>query len=357
MSIKGRLSNKKTAVYQFLIRHPLLDAWQYALRNRKDKRTLRKIAGRDGLVLKCCSYGNANKDKCIYHISFGGARHGFFAQFRTLLKYLAYADRFGFYPVVEWSREIPYAEKESIHGTYNPFEYYFVQPAGISVEEMRTSYNVFSSEEIHVTDFFLDREIPDGENGYVISERFIERLAAVMKKYIRLNEWTEGYMQKEIGGLFGGRKTIGVHVRGSDYKGGYNNHPTIVPVGDYIRAADDMIRTGRYEQIFLATDDAQALRAFTEAFGSRLVYYTDVMRTDGDVSVAFCASERNNHKYLLGLEVLRDMLSLAACDGLVAGISQVSNCARIARKSYGREYEHMVILDRGINHTGNNFVR
>ncbi|WWR15423.1 O-fucosyltransferase family protein [Lachnospiraceae bacterium JLR.KK008] len=357
MSIKGRLSRKKTAVYQFLINHPLLDALQYALRSYKDKGKLHRIAGRDGLVLKCHAYGNDNRDKCIYHISFGGARHGFFAQFRTLLKYLAYADRFGFYPVVEWSREIPYAEQDSIHGTYNPFEYYFSQPAGVSVEEMWTSYNVFQSEEIHVTDFFLDREIRGGEDGYLISEPFIDRLAGVMKKYIRLNDWTDAYMRREISVLLGGRKTIGVHVRGSDFKGGYNNHPTFVPVEEFLRAADNMMKNGRYEQVFLATDDVGAIKAFAKVFGDRLVYYGDVMRTEGEVSVAFCNSQRKNHKYLLGLEVLRDMLSLAACDGLVAGISQVSNCARIARKSYGRQYEDMVILDRGINHTGNNFVR
>ena len=42
--------------------------------------------------------------------------------------------------------------------------------------------------------------------------------------------------------------------------------------------------------------------------------------------VAFEKSGRKKHKYRLGLEVLRDMHTLAMCDGLVVGISQVAVC-------------------------------
>ena len=357
MSIRGRLSRTKSDLYQILVRHPFLDALQYLVRNFNNKEQCRRIAGRDGLVLKCNFYGNSNKDKCIYYIRFGGAEHGFFGQFRILLKYLAYADRIGFYRVVEWPNNFPYAEKEGVRGIQNPFEYYFDQPMGISLEDMRKSYNVFCGEEIHITDFYLDKEIPGGEEGYMISEAFIERLAEIMRKYIRLNSWTENYMQQEIGGLLQNKKTVGVHVRGSDYKKNYNNHPAIVPVKEYIRAAERLMRSGKYEQVFLATDDMEALELFSSVFADKLVYYKDVIRTKGNVSVAFSKKRRNNHRYRLGLEVLRDMMSLAACDGLVAGISQVSNCARITRRSDEKNYEDMVILDRGINHTRNDFVR
>lgn len=357
MSVKGRLSRKKSDIYRILIKHPFLDALQYAVRNRKNKEKCRRMAGRNGLDMQCRSYGNINKDKCIYYIRFGDKTHGFFALFRILLKYLAYADRFGFYPVVEWSREIPYAEEETICGTLNPFEYYFEQPMGISVKEVKQSYNVFQSEEIHVTDFFLDKEIEGGEDGYLMSEIFLSKLSEIAGKYIRLNQWTEQYMQKEIACLLRDKKTVGVHVRGSDYKSGYNNHPTIVPVEEYLQEAKKLFSSGRYEQVFLATDDDQALQLFKNTFGEKLVYFRDVVRTSGKTSVAFSEASREKHKYLLGLEVLRDMLSLTACDGLVAGISQVSNCARIIKKSRNIEYEDIKILYKGINHTKNNFVR
>lgn len=357
MSIKGRLLQKKTAVYEMLLRHPFLDVLQHAVRMRKDADVCRRLAGRDGLVLKCDSYGEANRNKCLYYIYFGGAEHGFFAQFRNLLKYLAYADRFGFYPVVEWSREIPYAEKELMQGTMNPFEYYFRQPSDISLEEMRKSYNVFRAEEIHIRDFFLNQEIPEGEKGYQMSETFLERMAQIADKYIQLNAQTEEYIKEQIDSLLQGRKTLGVHVRGSDYRGGYNNHPVIVLTEEYAQATESLLQTGSYEQIFLATDDLSALRMFQKRFGEKLVYYKDVMRTKDSVSVAFSQSERPHHCYLLGLEVLRDMLSLTACDGLVAGISQVSICTQIMKRSRQETYADKVILDKGINHSNCNFVR
>lgn len=356
-TVKGFISRKKSDIYQILIKHPFLDALQYVIRNSRNKDKCRSIAGRNGLIMQCASFGSENKERCIYYIRFGGARHGFFAQFRTLLKYIAYADRFGFAPVIEWSRELPYAEKEPVHGTLNPFEYYFEQPAGISMKEAKMSYNVFLSESIHITDAFLNQELFGGENGYAVSEEYVKRMGAVVQKYIRLNKWTKEYMEHELKTLLNNKKTVGVHVRGSDYKGRYNNHPTLVPIQDYVDSAEQLMQSGKYEQIFLATDDMDAICKFEERFGGQLVYYRDVVRTDGDVSVAFSDSTRKNHHYLLGLEVLRDMYSLAECDGLVAGISQVSNCARIVKSSYGKEYENMTILDKGINHTSVNFAR
>ena len=56
-----------------------------------------------------------------------------------------------------------------------------------------------------------------------------------------------------------------------------------------------------------------------------------------------------NHHYRLGYEVLRDMYALAACDGLVAGLSQVVNCARIVKESSGEEYDTLCIINNGIN--------
>lgn len=356
MSIRGRIFRQKTKIYHFLKEHPFLDAMQYVLRNYKNKEICRNIANRNGLVLRCRTYGNDNKNKCIYYICVGKYEFGFFALFRITLKYLAYADRFGFCPVIEWSKDIPYAEREVVMNTKNPYEYYFDQPTNISLKEIETSYNVFESDEIHITDFFLDKEIIDGEDGYFMSEQFIDYLSEITRKYVKLNAWTDNYVENEIRKVINGKKTLGVHVRGSDFKQGYNNHPVIVPIEDYIKISKKMLEEG-YEQIFLATDDVKALEEFSSVFMEKLVYYHDVIRTTGKVSVAFSESVRKNHHYLLGLEVLRDMYSLAACDGLVAGISQVSNCARIVKKSYKKEYEDMIILNRGVNHTANNFVR
>ena len=345
-NIRGYLSRKKTDVYVFLKKHPFLDALQYVVRNCKNSEICRDIARRNGLQLKCFSYGEHNKERNIYYIQVGKPEFGFFALFRITLKYLVYAERFGFVPVIKWSKNISFAERKAVLGTDNPFEYYFKQPGQISIEEAEESYNVFAAEEVHITDFFLNKEIPKGEEGYVMSEEYMEYLARIVKRFIHLNEWTESYLKDQIEKVVGKRRTIGVHVRGSDFKKGYNNHPAIVSVDDYLDATKSLFEEGDYEQVFLATDDAGAIKRFQDIFGDKLVFYSDVIRTDGVESVAFSQSERENHHYLLGLEVLRDMYSLTFCDGLVAGISQVSNCARIVKKSYETEYKDKIILNK-----------
>ena len=58
-----------------------------------------------------------------------------------------------------------------------------------------------------------------------------------------------------------------------------------------------------------------------------------------------------------GYEVLRDMYALAFCDGLVAGLSQVVNCARIVKESSGEEYDTLCIINNGINISGKQFTK
>lgn len=92
-----------------------------------------------------------------------------------------------------------------------------------------------------------------------------------------------------------------------------------------------------------------------KAFGSKLLFYSDVKRTSEQQSVAFSDSRRKNHHFRLGLEVLRDAYTLAMCDGLIAGVSQVSICSEIVKKSKGEKYTYKKICDKGVYHNGNLF--
>ena len=103
-----------------------------------------------------------------------------------------------------------------------------------------------------------------------------------------------------------------------------------------------------FQRIFLATDDVDTVNLFKKEFGEKLLTYADVTRSDGEVSVAFSEAGRMNHHYLLGQEVLRDMYTLAKCDGLIAGKSQVSICAYIQKRTTG-DYCYREILDAGYN--------
>jgi len=107
-------------------------------------------------------------------------------------------------------------------------------------------------------------------------------------------------------------------------------------------------KEGGFTHIFLATDDNTRLEAFKERYGERLLYYEDVHRGEGVRLAILDALDRENTHYLDGLEALRDMYTLAACDGLIAGLSQISISARIRRLADYGPFEYMNILDKGL---------
>ena len=162
-------------------------------------------------------------------------------------------------------------------------------------------------------------------------------------------------MQKEIKEIIGNKKTLAVHYRGTDFKMNYDNHPICVTIEQELEMIRTAMKNDGFEQIFLATDDMSAINAFEAELAGQVVFYHDVLRGNDTTSVAFSKSNRKEHHYLLAYEVLRDMLTLSACEGLIAGVSQVSICARIAKASRGEAYQFLQIIDNGKNYNHKKF--
>lgn len=278
----------------------------------------------------------------LYRIRIGSRGDGFFAEYRRLLNYLYYADQLHLIPYIEFTEDYTYAEKQPVHGHTNPFEYYFLQPC-VSEEESKTYRYILTNRDC---DQDFSRWLKP-ENGYDLSEEYVSAMADVSRRYIRPNKETEEMMQ-EASAFLGERKTLGVHVRLTDFKQNYYGHPICVTADRHLEAARKAVEKYRFEQIFLATDDVETVELFRKEFGEKLLTYPDITRSDGEVSVAFSRSSRENHHYLLGLEVLKDMYTLSLCSGLVAGKSQVSICAYIQRRMTG-DYEYREIIDVGYN--------
>ena len=72
-------------------------------------------------------------------------------------------------------------------------------------------------------------------------------------------------------------------------------------------------------------------------------------RSDGNVSVAMLDSNRENHKELLGYEVIRDVVALSLCDGFVGNLSMVSLAAQIEAEADNHEFVDKIVLTNGIN--------
>ncbi len=300
--------------------------------------------------------GTANPDKIIYYIEEDNKNLGFFAMYRGWLGYLYFADICGYTPVIYAGDNFAYKESKMINGTANPFEYYFIQPALISPQEARVSNKVIMSDLIHRK--MVSLILTGRESDYKYSKRYLHMMGHIVKKYMHFNDVTQTYLNESLMRLsfFENSRMLGIHLRGTDFRLQYNNHPVYVSEADCFVEVDRMMNSGSYNRIFLATDDVKILSNFKKKYGQCLCYYEDVQRSNNNKSVAFSNGNRDKHKYLLGLEVIRDMYTLSKCTGLVAGISQVAICAQINKLSRGEKYEDLRIIDKGIYKNSHLFV-
>lgn len=292
----------------------------------------------------------------VYFIKEDSKDLGFFAMYRAWLEYIYLADVCGMIPVVQAGSYFTYKEDEIINGTRNAFEYYFLQPMQIGVREARRTRDVLYSRVSHRKMVELVLTGKCAHYGY--TKRYMREMAHIARKYIRFNEQTQQYLAAGLERLsIGDAKVLGVHIRGTDFRKKYNNHPIYVTEEDCFREVDRLIQNKGYEKIFVATDDVRILHNFLKKYGEKMCFYEDVERSSKNRSVAFSKNGRRKHKYLLGLEVIRDMYTLSRCSGLVAGVSQVAICAQIHKLADRQRYEDLKIIDKGIYKNAHTFIR
>lgn len=336
----GRLKNKLEQ----------LEFAYYCFRKGSDARFRRRVKefDKENNTVFLENYGNKISKAPVYFIDMEELNSGFFAEYNKLLTLFYFADQYHLKPVVRFCKEYYYAEQHPVNGTDNPFEYYFLQPCGISVEDIMQCSCVLKSRKENSN---LAIALNENSGGYMRSEKYLSEMAKISAKYIRLNDIVTGKIQNDIKNLgIDLKNTLAVHVRGTDFKRNYNGHPVQVTIDEYLQEAFSIFQKGGYESLFLASDDSDAVEAFQKKFGDKVVYYQNVVRSSGIDTVMHSSLSRENHRYQLGLEVLRDMHTLAECGGLIAGLSQVSYAARIQKKSVGKEYADLIILDKGINY-------
>lgn len=296
-------------------------------------------------VLYFRNYGEENINTPIYYITYGVYNDetcGFWGMVNTVLKNLLFADFFHLTPVIEWQGGM-YSENIPVHGTTNVWEYYFKPVSSIDYRTVQRSAYVCPA-------MFGDTKIiySFGDETDEFTETNIKFLADIYGKYIVLNSDLERELYSDMKKIFNGKKTMGCHARGSDANWGLYGHPLPVSPEEYLDAAYECFCGGRYEQIFLATEDPILLQKFMDKFGDSLIYYQDVLRSAVSTIALAAESKEELYHYRMGYEVIRDVYTLAECDSLVGSTRLVPTSARIIKKALGKEYKICKIIDHGI---------
>lgn len=263
-------------------------------------------------------------DKRPYIIYRPSPGWGFWSNFSVILQGLDDADRMGLLPVVDMENHpTRYNEDTDELGTRNAWEYYFEQPAGLSLSDalsLSPLDNQGSVSGPYPTD-------PDA----VYPPALLARARELIGRYIRVKP---DILAKADALLLPGvhADVLGVHVRGTDMRTGHlPEHPIPPTAPTFLDQAAALDRDLHFKTVFLACDEHETVEIFREHFSSRLLL-CPVHRTSSSGIFAsdyqwLFDQQRHHHRYLLGLEVLLDALLLARCGHLLCGLSNVSKAA------------------------------
>ena len=268
---------------------------------------------------------------------------GFAAGLYLTLIEINFADTFGMTPVVEWGNTATYYEADMDRLTKNVFEYYFKPVSSVDYKEINDCRTVIEKKSRN--GFFFMKH----NNGYATEQDEVEKLGYLFKKYICLNAETKRYIEMNLKKIICSDTVLAVHVRGTDFNVGFKDHPRVIAAEEYLAKTKELYDSHKYTRIFLATDDINALELFKNEFKDELLYYADTFRSENSVGPHNTPSNRSMHYYKLGLEVLRDIFTLANCDSLICGLSGVAFAARYVNLALDRKFEEVIILDKGIN--------
>lgn len=268
-------------------------------------------------VLKECklyarSFGELNPDKLFYVIRRNGGSAGFFSNFVHVLSHIKIADNLNMIPVVDFQNfKTYYNESHPINGKNNSWEYYFSQPSSYSLDEVYQSKYVFYSDGDFPWELW-QKELRNKNNYKLFYNKYIRILPDVIDSVMMYDS-------------FFNTKILGIHFRGKEMNYAVN-HPFGATVEQMFYYTDMMLEKYTLEKIFLVTEEKDYQDLFVRRYGHK------VLLTD-----SFCISKinayniypRENHKYLLGFEILRDALLLSKCSFMLCSESNVSEFARM----------------------------
>lgn len=264
---------------------------------------------------------------------------GFFSNYWFVVGHLVFADKLKYIPVVDMQNyHTLYSEDHPVNGEKNVWNYYFENKNKISLEDIYDSKKFVLSE---------DRPLNKYGNRYSLKEyRFptinsIDFFNPLIKRYISIRpEIIEEFRIQWGNSVRGKNNILGIHVRGTDMKNIQDNHFVPVENEEYLRNTKEMIKKYKIDAIFVASDEKDVVQMFNDAFDEPeykklLVFSNPVYRNNVQYNVGKAVGIhdqtfvkiRENHRYLLGLEVLKDAWFLSKCNYLICGHSNVTNVA------------------------------
>ena len=195
---------------------------------------------------KISNYGNLNKDKTFYIIKRTPGT-GLFSNVVFVLNHLEIAKKYNFVPIVDMENfKTIYNERQKIYKTNNSWNYYFENVSEYTLEEAYKSNKV-----ITVSDKFFHYFKYNMED--LSFQNFIKNNILIKKKFLKISK---RFIKQNFG-----KKTLGVHFRGTSYKQS-PGHPLPATPKQMIKLVKNILKKDDIDKIFIATEEKNYLKIF-----------------------------------------------------------------------------------------------
>ena len=285
------------------------------------------------------SLGELNPDKTIYVIRRICGKVGIFAIFIPVFAclldlpedYEVYFDFINYRNVYM---------KESEIGSVNTYEKWFIQPSGLSAEEVYNSKNVVLAPAIGKFMFWQEDNIKKTDRD------FLKKCALTVRKYIKPNPKFARILEEERKKIFCyNEKTCAVIYRGTDYLLAKTYNHRIQPDLDMlIKQVRILQKQWNFTKIYLVTEDQKGHERFLKEFGESVVFserrmieeYPVLPAESAIVNIKF---DREDDEYLKGMEYMRQVIIASECDCMISGLNTGYRGARLLAGGFEECYE------------------
>ncbi len=285
---------------------------------------------------------NNSTDK-FYYCIVPRPHDGLMSLLLEFLRGCAYASWNGYLPFVDMQYSMSLYMEEDAYGKVNAWEQFFSQAlctGGKGIDEIYSSCNVVvPSMYVKVN---LYRDIYEKKDALMA-------MKDLYKKYFYMDVVVKDYINKEIRGVFKNTENqpvMGCIYRGTDYTSiKPANHMVQPDIDEFIEICDRKRKEWGCKYIYIATEDADALRKCIGHFGNSLLY-TNQMRYSctGDKFLAQIHNTRENDRYFRGIEYLAAVTLLERADYLVSGQNGAFYGALLLKED---RFKDMYVFDKG----------
>lgn len=284
-------------------------------------------------------------NKTYYIISVSHPTCGILALWKNTVAHILYAYDKGYIPVVDlkhYQNQYFKNKKEYIDNTW---EYFFKQPADISIENIPQGAEIIISDNISVPDSkygIYPEIIPISPSKVPINSELFNRY----KKYLIFTDEILEYIYTQYKNLIGDKKNIlGVLCRGTDYLSLKPAYHQIQPnPKDVIAKIKEVQKTHNFEYIYLATEDANIYKLFKQEFGDRLIDNNQYRYSKVNDFISKIETKEKNHLYNLAKDYLLSIYILSKCKYFISG--RTAGTLGVYLLTDGFEYDYVYDLGR-----------